>query len=93
MPGASARRPLTPHHATPTPTAPPTAASTVLAHYSGWLTNGTQFDSSWDRGAPTSFGLSRVVLKPKLRLPWLRLYTIGSIKPLKIFKRETQELR
>jgi FKBP-type peptidyl-prolyl cis-trans isomerase len=39
----------------------PTAASTVLAHYTGWLTSGTQFDSSWDRGAPISFPLKGVV--------------------------------
>jgi len=39
----------------------PNAGSTVLAHYSGWLTNGTEFDSSWKRGAPISFPLSGVV--------------------------------
>jgi peptidylprolyl isomerase len=25
---------------------------TVVVHYSGWLWDGTQFDSSWDRGTP-----------------------------------------
>lgn len=39
----------------------PNINSTVLAHYTGWLTTGVQFDSSWDRGEPTSFPLQRVV--------------------------------
>jgi FKBP-type peptidyl-prolyl cis-trans isomerase len=39
----------------------PKVSSTVLAHYTGWLTKGTQFDSSWDRGAPISFPLTGVV--------------------------------
>jgi FKBP-type peptidyl-prolyl cis-trans isomerase 2 len=30
----------------------------VTVNYSGWLTDGTQFDSSWDRGAPASFQLA-----------------------------------
>ncbi|MBI3864531.1 MAG: FKBP-type peptidyl-prolyl cis-trans isomerase [Planctomycetia bacterium] len=33
----------------------------VLAHYRGWLNNGTQFDSSYDRGEPTKFRLNEVV--------------------------------
>lgn len=28
---------------------------TVIVHYSGWTWEGTQFDSSWERGAPASF--------------------------------------
>jgi len=35
--------------------------ASVVAQYTGWLLDGTQFDSSWDRGAPTSFSLSSVV--------------------------------
>ena len=31
--------------------------STVQVHYTGWLTNGTKFDSSVDRGTPFSFRL------------------------------------
>lgn len=33
------------------------AGKTVDVHYTGWLTNGTKFDSSVDRGRPFSFRL------------------------------------
>jgi len=33
----------------------PVAGQTVVVHYTGWLTDGTQFDSSLDRGEPISF--------------------------------------
>jgi len=33
------------------------AGNTVDVHYTGWLTNGTKFDSSKDRGKPFSFKL------------------------------------
>ncbi len=39
----------------------PTAASTVTVDYVGWLDNGREFDSSYERREPTSFGLGQVV--------------------------------
>ena len=33
------------------------AGNTVSVHYTGWLTNGTKFDSSKDRGQPFEFPL------------------------------------
>ncbi len=39
----------------------PTATSKVTVHYKGMLTDGTQFDSSYDRGQTISFGLNQVI--------------------------------
>jgi FKBP-type peptidyl-prolyl cis-trans isomerase len=39
----------------------PTKDDMVEVHYTGWLLDGKKFDSSRDRGAPTSFGVSQVV--------------------------------
>lgn len=41
--------------------AKPTAADTVLCNYKGWLDNGSEFDSSYSRGAPIDFPLSGVI--------------------------------
>ena len=39
----------------------PAATDTVTVHYRGTLLNGTEFDSSYGRGEPISFGLDRVI--------------------------------
>lgn len=39
----------------------PSAASTVSVHYRGWLNNGKVFDSSYERGEPTTFPLRNVI--------------------------------
>lgn len=36
-------------------------SSRVRVHYTGWLTDGTKFDSSVDRGQPATFPLNRVI--------------------------------
>ncbi len=40
---------------------PADSTATVSVHYSGYLTDGTKFDSSYDRGQPASFPLNRVI--------------------------------
>lgn len=40
-----------------------TTGQSIIVHYSGWLWDGTPFDSSWENGAPfsTSIGAGRVI--------------------------------
>ena len=44
-----------------TGSAHPSATNNVRVHYTGWLTNGTMFDSSVSRGQPAEFPLNRVI--------------------------------
>jgi len=44
---------------TPGTGALPQPGQTVAVHYTGWLTDGTKFDSSRDRGAPIEFPLGQ----------------------------------
>lgn len=46
---------------TPGSGASPSASDTVKVHYRGTLGNGTEFDSSYKRGEPAQFPLSRVI--------------------------------
>lgn len=39
----------------------PKATSQVTVHYRGTLLDGTEFDSSYKRGQPASFGLNQVI--------------------------------
>ncbi|HYM15535.1 MAG TPA: FKBP-type peptidyl-prolyl cis-trans isomerase, partial [Dehalococcoidia bacterium] len=41
--------------------ASPQPTDTVTVNYTGWLTDGTKFDSSVDHGAPASFPLNQVI--------------------------------
>ncbi len=42
-------------------TTSPAATDTVTVHYKGTTLDGTEFDSSYSRGAPASFPLNRVI--------------------------------
>jgi FKBP-type peptidyl-prolyl cis-trans isomerase len=42
----------------------PTMGNSVSVHYTGWLTDGTKFDSSYDRGQPIVFPLGRQQVIP-----------------------------
>lgn len=39
----------------------PSTFDSVLVHYRGTLTDGTVFDSSYDRGTPATFGVGQVI--------------------------------
>ncbi len=53
----------------------PTTESTVKVHYAGTLIDGTEFDSSYKRGEPTSFGVTQVI---KGWTEGLQLMNVGS---------------
>ena len=40
---------------------PASATAKVEVHYSGWLLDGTRFDSTHERGQPLIFGLDQVI--------------------------------
>jgi len=73
---------------------PPSSASTVKVHYTGYLTNGQKFDSSVDRGTPATFPLNRVIpgwtegvgsmtvgTKRKLIIPYAQAYGANGRPP------------
>lgn len=47
----------------------PTVEDTVTVHYAGTLTDGTTFDSSFDRGEPATFPLGRLIKAWQLGIP------------------------
>jgi peptidylprolyl isomerase len=47
----------------------PTSLSTVTVHYEGRLLNGTKFDSSYDRAAPSTFPLQNVISGWQIGIP------------------------
>jgi FKBP-type peptidyl-prolyl cis-trans isomerase FkpA len=60
-PGAPDGSPFSVTHEVEGTGASPTASDFVTVHYAGRLADGTQFDSSYDRGAPATFALSGVI--------------------------------
>lgn len=52
-----------------------TQGATVTVHYAGvsWVNGGRQFDSSFDRGEPTRFPLSRVIPGWQQGIPGMRV--------------------
>ncbi len=44
-------------------------SSTVTVHYEGFLLDGSKFDSSYDRGMPSTFSLNNVIAGWQLGIP------------------------
>lgn len=57
------------------------AGATVTVHYTGWLTDGTKFDSSVDRGKTITFPLSGVIAGWQEGIPGMKP---GGVRRLKI---------
>ena len=55
--------------------------ATVTVHYTGWLTNGKQFDSSVARGQTISFSLNQVIKGWQEGIPGMKP---GGVRRLKI---------
>lgn len=49
----------------------PTVDDTVMIHYAGTFVDGTEFDSSYKRGSPANFPLSRLVKAWQLAVPMM----------------------
>lgn len=47
----------------------PEVTDTVTVHYKGTFVDGTQFDSSYDRGEPATFPLGRLIRAWQLAIP------------------------
>lgn len=55
----------------------PSEFSNVTVHYEGRLLDGTKFDSSYDRGQPSSFSLQSVITGWKLGIPKFKKGDVG----------------
>ena len=49
------------------------ASSTVTVHYTGWLHSGAKFDSSHDRGQPSTFSLDNLIAGWKEGIPGMKV--------------------